>query len=75
MAIYRLLHGATFTAPEVICMITAYEKVMTILKMDRTDPLTEIIAQKIGEVVRAGERSKDTICEAVLTELGVGDSL
>ena len=67
MAIYRLLSGGAFDPETVKALTSAYEQACAALKLvDRTDPLTEIIAKKIIECAASGERDAARLCEAVL---------
>ena len=53
-------------------MTAAYEAALTKLRLvDRTDPLTELIAKKIIEVTRNGEQDPTSICARAIKELGV----
>jgi hypothetical protein len=72
MAIYRLLQEAAFDQPDIERMAAAYEAALRMLRLvDRTDPLTELIARKIIEVRRSGEDDPPRICARALKELGV----
>ena len=72
MAIYRLLREAAFNPEQVERMMAAYEAALKKLKLvDRSDPVTELIASKIIEIARSGERSAMAICDRALEELGV----
>jgi hypothetical protein len=73
-----LLGGAAATLPlgapasrgAVFTLMDACEHACAALGLvDRTDPLTEIIAQKIIERAQAGELDAVRLCEAVLEEL------
>jgi hypothetical protein len=62
MALYRRLVGAAFDGRAVKAMAVAYEAVLLDLKLiDRDDPLTEIIANKIIECAATGERDADRL--------------
>jgi hypothetical protein len=69
MAIYQLLKDeAAFDDVAVKAMTTAYEDVLRALALaDRFDPLTQIIAEKIVQRARSGER--DVVRDSVLQEL------
>jgi hypothetical protein len=72
MAIYRLLQEAAFSPDDVSRMTAAYEAALRLLRLtDRTDPVTEIVAKKIIEVTRNGERDPPRICARALKELGI----
>jgi hypothetical protein len=69
MAIYRLLQQAAFDDRTVKIMTQAYEAALRELELrDRSDPITELIATKIIEVVRLGERDPAQACELVTRE-------
>jgi hypothetical protein len=71
MAIYRLLKDETaFDDGAVKAMTTAYEDVLRALALaDRSDPLTKIIAEKILQRARSGERDAARLRGSVLEEL------
>jgi len=53
-------------------MTKAYEAALQLLRLtDRHDPVTEIVAKKIIEVTRAGERDPPKICARAIKELGI----
>lgn len=53
-------------------MSAAYEAALKKLHLvDRTDPVTELIASKIIETARNGARSADEICDHALRDLGI----
>jgi hypothetical protein len=76
VAIYRLLQHAVFEDDAVKAMTMAYEDVLRELKLaNRADPLTEIIAKKIIELARTGERDPTRLCEDALQAIqGEGSS-
>ena len=73
MAIYRLLQEPAF-GPELIgSMTTAYEDALRELGLANcSDPMTEIVAKKILEIVQTGERDPLQIRVRAIAELGVG---
>ena len=72
MALDRLLREATFSADEIARMTAAYEAALQLLHLkDRNDPVTELVAKKIIEVTRAGERDPPHICARAIRELGI----
>jgi hypothetical protein len=72
MAIYRLLQEGAWDQADLDRMMAAYEAALTKLRLvDRTDPLTELIAKKIIEVTRNGEQDPTSICARAIKELGV----
>jgi hypothetical protein len=74
VAIYRLLQGAAFDANDIEVMAAAYEAALERVRLkNRQDPLTELIAHKIIEVYRNGERDPAHVCSVALRELGVAN--
>jgi hypothetical protein len=72
VAIYRLLREASFGPDQIAVMTAAYEGALTALRLtDRDDPITELIAKKIIDLFRLGERDAPRICARALKELGV----
>ena len=71
MALQRLLEGAAFDDNAVKAMTTAYEKVVSVLELPASAVhVREMLAKKIIEGVRQGERDPDRLRE--LTLKGVG---
>jgi hypothetical protein len=69
MAIYRLLQKA-FEPEDVSLMATVYEDVLKAFSLiERTDPVTELIAKTVIEMVQTGERDparlKDLTIKAI----------
>jgi hypothetical protein len=72
MAIYKLIQSGSFDPEMIEAMTTAYERVLSDLRLvDRTDPLTELIAASIISVTKTGERDPDKIKEHTMNALGV----
>jgi hypothetical protein len=70
VAIYQLLQRAVFDERAVKAMTAAYEVALRELRLaDRTDPCTEIIARKIIECARTGERDPERLCELTLKDI------
>ena len=68
MASYRLLEGGAFDDRAIKAMTTAYEGALGELGLaDR--PLTELIARKIIEVAKAGERDPERLRELALKDI------
>jgi type II secretory pathway component PulF len=70
MAIYRLLQKQVFDPDDVRLMCAVYEDVLKGYGLiERTDPVTELIAKAVVEMVQTGERDparlKDLTIEAV----------
>jgi hypothetical protein len=72
VAIYRLLQGAAFGPEEIAVMAEAYETTLKRLHLvDRSDPVTQIIAKKIIEIAGTDERDPSRIASITIKELGV----
>jgi hypothetical protein len=72
MAIYRLLKDQPFRPDEIDCMTEAYEATLGVLGLSgRTDAVTEMIAKKIIEIVKTGERDIAAIGARAIAELGL----
>jgi hypothetical protein len=74
MAIYRLLANASFDPDTVRIMVEAYECACRALELsgEKTDQITELVAQKIVEITRVEvDCDAQAICERSLAELGV----
>ena len=70
MAIYRLLERQSFQ-PELVAAATdAYEQSLSALGLvDRNDPLTEIVAQRIMQFAIRGERDPIRLRDLTLQSL------
>ena len=67
-----MLQEAVFPPEDIARMTTAYDAALQLLRLtDRTDPVTEIVAKKIIEVARSGERDPPKICARAIKELGI----
>ena len=66
MAIYRLLKNRAFGPDEIRVLSTAYEETLRTLRLDRSDPATEMIAKKIIELAQRGERDPARLREHAL---------
>jgi hypothetical protein len=70
MAIYRLMREASFEQEDIDRMSAAYEHALRELQLkDRSDPITELIARKIIEITRSGERDPARISAATVQAL------
>jgi hypothetical protein len=70
MAIYRILQNSGFDPETIEIMTTAYERARTTLGLvDRSDPLTEIVAKKVIEVAQTGVRDPAQMCDQALAAL------
>jgi hypothetical protein len=63
------LKGGVFEPQQIGAMTAAFEAVCRSLQLvDRTDPLIEIVARKVIEIARTGERDPDRLRALVLEE-------
>jgi hypothetical protein len=73
MTIYRLLENTTFGPEEIERLVKAYEQTLRALGLvDRGDPFTLLVAEKIIAVGRFGIEDPAEISKLVLRELGCG---
>jgi hypothetical protein len=70
MAIYRLIANGSFGPAEIEAMTAAYEAALLDLRLDRHDPITEIIATAIVTIASKGERDPATIKNRALNAIG-----
>lgn len=72
MAIYRLIANGSFGPDEIEVMKAAYEAaLLDVGVVTRDDPITELIAKSIVNVVATGERDPQAVMERALNALGV----
>ena len=72
MAIYRLLKTLPMGPEEIAVLAEAYEHTLRTLKLvERSDPVTQLIAKKIIEIGQRGERNPQKLSELAIMELGV----
>jgi len=72
VAIYRILQNAAFDPERIELVAKAYEDTLRSLNLvDRSDPLTELIAKQIFEAAQRGERDPDRLRQAAITSLGL----
>ena len=72
MAIYRLLQNSEFGPEEIDRMTAAYEDALRVLRLaNRSDAITDLVAEKIVEVAQTGERDANRIRDLALKALGV----
>jgi hypothetical protein len=70
MPLTPFLKGATFDPQAIEAMSAAFEAVCASLQLlNRTDPVTEIVARKVIEVAGTGERDPERIRDLVLLTL------
>jgi hypothetical protein len=74
MAIYRLLQNSPMGPEEIAVLTAAYEQTLKKLGLvDRSDPITNIVAKKIIEVGQRGVRDPEQLSSLALKELGVDE--
>jgi hypothetical protein len=72
MAIYKLIANGSFGQMEIEAMSAAYEGALVDLDIaNRDDPITELIAKAIVNVVATGERDPKLIQTRAINALGV----
>lgn len=72
MAIYKLIANGSFGQMEIEAMSAAYESALVDLGVkSRDDPITELIAKAMVNVVATGERDSKLIEERAINALGV----
>jgi hypothetical protein len=72
LPISRLIQECSLNPDEVSHLVLAYEAALELLRpKDRTDAVKEVVAKKIFEIARSGERDAPKICARALIELGL----
>ncbi|HEY6024061.1 MAG TPA: hypothetical protein VIV34_07760 [Pseudolabrys sp.] len=72
MALYKLIANGSFGQMEIEAMTAAYEAALVNLSIaNRDDPITELIAKAIVNVVATGERDPKLIEQRAINALGV----
>jgi hypothetical protein len=72
MAIYKLIANGSFGQMEIEVMSAAYEAALINLGItNRDDPITELIAKAIVNVVATGEREPKLVEQRAINALGV----
>ncbi len=71
MPLRHLLQGSAFDPDTIEVISAAYEGVCKTLGLvDRTDPLTQLVAKKILELAERGERDPGRLHGEILKEFG-----
>jgi hypothetical protein len=71
MAIYRLLQSSPLGPEEIAVLTDAYERTLRSLGLvDRSDPVTELIAKKVIELAQRGVREAQQLAALAVEELG-----
>ena len=72
MAIYHLIRTLSFDPEQIEKLTTAYEDALRVLQLsNRSDPITTIIAERIIEAAKSGERDPVTLCATAIKDLRV----
>jgi len=72
VAIYRLISDESFGPDEIKIMTAVYERALVHLGIvDRSAPLTELIAKAIVNTVAIGERDPQIVLQRALNALGI----
>ncbi len=75
MPIYKLLQSSAFGPEQIKLMGDAYEKTLAALRLiDRSDPVTKLVARKIIEIAQTNERDPARISKLAIQELGIPDT-
>jgi len=70
MAILRLLQNSQLAAEDVAGLVAAYEKTLRALYLvDRSDPITELVARKVIEIGQSGVRDPAQISRLAVKAL------
>jgi hypothetical protein len=70
--IHQFLREASFGPHEVRSLTSAFDAALQLLRLkDRADPICELIAGKIIQIYRLGERDPAKICARAIKELGI----
>ena len=70
MAIYKLMQNSVFEPEDIERLVTAYEQTLRALRLkDRSDPLTQLVAEKIIAIGRLGIEDPAEISKLALKEL------
>jgi len=71
MPIYRLLQNVPLDPEDIEGLVAAYETTLQALELsDRSDPITQLVAQKIFELSRTGMRDPVQISALAIQALG-----
>ena len=72
MAINRLLQSSAFGPEDIERLSTAYEEALRLLQLsDRSDPITQIIAERIIQAAQTGVHEPSEICRLAIKDLRV----
>jgi len=72
VAIYRLLQNRAFEPEDIERMSVAYEAALQVLRLaNRSDPITQIVAERIIEIAQTGVRDPEKLCAAALKDFDI----
>jgi hypothetical protein len=72
MAIYKLLQSIAFEPQDIERLVTAYEQTLRALRLkDRSDPITQLVAEKIIAIGRLGIEDPAQISQLAIKELAM----
>jgi hypothetical protein len=72
VAIYRLLQNQAFEPDDIERMTVAYEAALKVLRLaNRSDPITEIVAERIIAIAQTGMRDPAKLCAAALKDFDI----
>jgi hypothetical protein len=72
MTIHRLLQNSALRQDEIANLVEAYERTLRKLNLvERNDPITQMVAQKIIEIGQRGIRDPKQLSTLAIKELGV----
>ena len=75
MAIQRLLQNLELEAEAVARLVHAYEATLHALRLvDRTDPITDLVARKVIEIGCSGGRDAAEISSLAVKQLGADEA-
>ena len=76
MAIYKLMQNTVFEPKDIERLVTAYEQTLRALRLkDRSDPITQLVAEKIIAIGRLGIEDPAEISKLALKELTTRNGL
>jgi hypothetical protein len=71
MAIYKLIQNTAFEPKDIERLVMAYEETLHALRLkERSDPITQLVAEKIIAIGRIGIEDPAEISKLALKELG-----
>ena len=72
MAIYRLLQNQAFEPDDIERMTVAYKAALKVLRLaNRSDPITEIVAERIIAIAQTGMRDPAKLRAAELKDFDI----